>query len=170
MKPWQFDETQQVGVNYHDEREAQAYDEKMRRLRDIPGEVNEIATALGIGPDSVVWDIGTGTGECALGLAARCKQVYATDISEAMLACAKGKLEQRPMANITNAMEVVRQKAGDTVARQTAEHIRDEYSTFDWILEGLLERNGLEVIEKNPMGFLTVYVCRKTVTGVTGEL
>lgn len=28
-------------------------------------------------------------------------------------------------------------------------HVREEYSTFDWIIEGLLERNGFEIREKH---------------------
>ena len=41
-------------------------------------------------------------------------------------------------------------------------HIRDEYSTFGWILEGMLQRAGF-AIEKSssPDGFSTEYFCRK---------
>ena len=28
-------------------------------------------------------------------------------------------------------------------------HVRDEYSTFDWIMDGLLTRTGFEILEKN---------------------
>ena len=28
-------------------------------------------------------------------------------------------------------------------------HVRDEYSTFDWVVDGLLERTGFKILEKN---------------------
>ncbi len=59
------------------------------------------------------------------------------------------------------AVEGVRLEAGDEIARQTVQHIKSEFSTLDWILEGMLERNGLRVIRKDGSGFLTAYVCEK---------
>jgi ubiquinone/menaquinone biosynthesis C-methylase UbiE len=82
---WQYDENVQVGVDYADVTQVQAYDARMRRLRDLPAELESVAGSLAIGPDSVAWDIGTGTGEIALGLALRCRRVYASDVSAAML-------------------------------------------------------------------------------------
>lgn len=59
------------------------------------------------------------------------------------------------------AVEEVRSRAGDEVARQTVQHIRTEFSTLDWILEGLLARSGLAVVERRSQGFLPVYVCQR---------
>lgn len=52
--------------------------------------------------------------------------------------------------------------AGETIRREMETHIRDEHSTFDWILEGMLTRAGF-VTEKRETrdGFVTEYVCRK---------
>ncbi|MBW2622489.1 MAG: class I SAM-dependent methyltransferase [Deltaproteobacteria bacterium] len=41
-------------------------------------------------------------------------------------------------------------------------HIRDEYSTFDWIMEGLLDRAGFTILEANYLDeFLVQYRCVK---------
>ena len=45
---------------------------------------------------------------------------------------------------------------------ETKVHIRDEYTTFDWILQGLIERTGFH-IEKSNTGdnLANEYFCRK---------
>ncbi|MDX9980146.1 MAG: class I SAM-dependent methyltransferase, partial [Lentisphaeria bacterium] len=52
-------------------------------------------------------------------------------------------------------------KGGEKMAVATARHIRDEYSTFDWVLEGMLERCGLRVIDRGGDGFLTFFLAGK---------
>jgi ubiquinone/menaquinone biosynthesis C-methylase UbiE len=43
-----------------------------------------------------------------------------------------------------------------------AMHVRDEFSTFTWILEGMLERAGFEILEKKyPAKVRARYICRK---------
>ena len=45
---------------------------------------------------------------------------------------------------------------------ETKGHIRDEYSTFDWILEGLIERAGFNIEKSNTEDSLaSEYYCRK---------
>ena len=58
-------------------------------------------------------------------------------------------------------IEGVRSHAGDEIAEQTVQHIKTEFSTLDWILEGMITRNGLTIVEKREEGFLSVYVCEK---------
>ena len=41
------------------------------------------------------------------------------------------------------------------------QHIKEEFSTLDWMLEGMMTRGGLRIIEKGGQGFLWVYVCEK---------
>lgn len=42
-------------------------------------------------------------------------------------------------------------------------HIKNEYSTFDWIMRGMLERAGLKVEQEKYLdGFICVYFCKKT--------
>ncbi len=36
-----------------------------------------------------------------------------------------------------------------------------EFSTLDWILEGMMERSGLRVIRKDSPSFLRAFVCEK---------
>ena len=228
--PWQYDEIVQVGVDYLNEREVRVYDQNMQRLRNISEETEEIIKVLGVSKESLVWEIGTGTGESAVALSRACKQVYATDVSSTMLQYAGNKAEKNQIANITfemggflsgfhppfpvdsiisqfalhhlpdfwknRALSIIadrlkpkgrfylrdvvfpsdrddydqffsdlitetRVRAGDKMAQETILHIKEEYSTLDWILEGLIERNGLKIIKKDVHGFLMVYVCEK---------
>lgn len=228
--PWQYDETIQIGTDYCDPTEVAAYDRRMQLLRDIPAEVTAIIKALSLANDASVWEIGTGTGECALTLAASVKQVYATDVSPTMLEYARRKAEQRRIGNVTfdsggflsgfrppypvdavvtqlslhhlpdfwkaraltmiagclrphgrlylrdvvfpstitdydsyfrTVTDGIRSQAGDDVAMQTMHHIKTEFSTFDWILEGMIARSGLRLVDKEDKGFLSVYVCEK---------
>lgn len=228
--PWQYDETIQVGTNYRNQDEVSAYDDRMQMLRNIDTEVRDIRAALGLTMESTVWEIGTGTGECALALAHSVTHVYATDISVTMLEYAQRKASQHGVGNITFAaggflsgfrpkhpvngvvtqlalhhlpdfwksqalvgianslhprgrlylrdvvfpsatdnygaffekvIDDVRSHAGDEVAQQTVQHIKTEFSTLDWILEGLIARSGLKIVDKDCHGFLSVYVCEK---------
>lgn len=230
LTPWQYDETTQVGTDYQNEDEVRNYDIHMQKLRDIEAEAREIGIALEISNNSTLWEIGTGTGECALALAANAKHIYATDISPTILSYASLKAEKRQINNVTfknggflsgfqpkeqvdgiisqlalhhlpdfwkasafntiakklkpngrlylrdvvfspgtsdndeffqAVIEGIRSQAGEEVAQQTIQHIKAEFSTFDWILEGMIARSGLELIEKNNNGFLSVYVCKK---------
>jgi len=53
--------------------------------------------------------------------------------------------------------------AGKAFKAEVETHIRDEFSTFSWIMEGMLEKAGF-AIEKSrtPDGFVTEYFCKKT--------
>ncbi|NLI14500.1 MAG: class I SAM-dependent methyltransferase [Peptococcaceae bacterium] len=42
----------------------------------------------------------------------------------------------------------IREKAGRSMAEETVIHIRDEYSTFDWIIDGMIERAGFKTEQK----------------------
>ncbi len=46
---------------------------------------------------------------------------------------------------------------------EIAEHVRDENSTFTWLLEPMIERAGLEIVDAtySPDGMLAQYLCRK---------
>jgi cyclopropane fatty-acyl-phospholipid synthase-like methyltransferase len=59
-------------------------------------------------------------------------------------------------------MASIRQNVGDELAVETAIHVRDEYSTYDWIMEGLLRRAGFQIDEaRYDQGFQTTYICTK---------
>ena len=55
------------------------------------------------------------------------------------------------------------QAVGSEFSSEAKTHIRDEYSTFGWIMRGMLERAGFTV-EKSRVsnGVITEYACRKT--------
>lgn len=61
--------------------------------------------------------------------------------------------------------EFLRQAAGDfndAFVEEIKIHIREEYSTFDWILQGMLERAGFTIEQYTRKDFLlSEYVCRK---------
>lgn len=90
-----FNERLHPGVDFADSREVEIYDSYMQKLRNIGPEVEKIRTAVGLKADDTVLDIGTGTGEMALGLAEYCKQVIAVDVSAAMLKYAAEKAGRR---------------------------------------------------------------------------
>lgn len=228
--PWQYDERIQIGTDYADQKEVALYDERMQTLRDLSSETVDIERALALSGNETLWEIGAGTGECALTLATRVKQIYATDVSPAMLAYAHHKAEERGVKNVTFAeggflfgfrppqevdgvftqlalhhlpdfwksralagiadclrpkgrlylrdvvfpsapkdydsffkdlIDSIRSRAGKEVAEQTIQHIKSEYSTLDWILEGMIVHSGLRIVEKDCNGFLSVYVCEK---------
>ena len=42
----------------------------------------------------------------------------------------------------------MREKAGNAMAEEIVIHIRDEYSTFDWVMDGMIERAGFRIEQK----------------------
>jgi len=46
---------------------------------------------------------------------------------------------------------------------ELAEHVRDEHSTFTWLLEPMIERAGFDMIDANysASGVFARYLCRK---------
>ena len=230
QNPWLYDERRQVGTDYADEARVRDYDAGMQRLRNISQEVAIVAQALSLSSGATVWEIGCGTGELALGLAAQCRHVYATDVSPAMIAFAQQKAVERGVENVTfeeggflsgvvppepvdgivsqltlhhlpdlwkltalrraarylkpngklylrdviypsgvpdydayfaGLLAGVRREGGDELATQTIAHIRDEYSTFAWVIEEMLRQAGFAVQEKLAERFTTAYTCIK---------
>ena len=59
-------------------------------------------------------------------------------------------------------LDDLRKNASASIAGNFAKHIRDEFSTFPWVMEGLLERAGFEIVDiEHNKGYLTEYLCRK---------
>jgi ubiquinone/menaquinone biosynthesis C-methylase UbiE len=55
--------------------------------------------------------------------------------------------------------------AGQSMARETAIHVREEFSTWDWIMKGILERAGFQVEEDfEVVPNMRAYVCSKVET------
>ncbi len=56
----------------------------------------------------------------------------------------------------------IKLRAGEQMAEEAVVHIRDEHSTFDWVLEGMLERAGFHQEEKiSAPGFGITYICER---------
>ncbi|MBN2326689.1 MAG: methyltransferase domain-containing protein [Candidatus Omnitrophica bacterium] len=54
------------------------------------------------------------------------------------------------------------ESAGEAFIREIETHIRDEFSTFHWILAGMIERAGFAIEKhKSDDAFLAEYACRK---------
>lgn len=225
---WQWDEAQQIGTDYENVAEVEAYDRKMRELRDVGAENRRIVKMLELPPGAHVLEIGTGTGAFASDVALVCAKVTAIDISPVMLQYAEQRVRESGVVNITfqtggflthqagaatydavvsglalhhlpdvwkavalqriytwlkpggrlSLRDVVFDWSGgepgsyfDRIAgpdlpeapRQAlVRHIRQEYSTLAWIMEGLLTRAGFEILDQHRDGaFLREYLCRK---------
>jgi putative AdoMet-dependent methyltransferase len=98
--PWQYNDMKQVGVDYSRISEVEAYDGQMAKLRDVKRETENVIKSLGIGPDDLVVEFGTGTGGLCLEVAKHCKRVIGIDVSDKMLEYAKEKMRQRGIVNI----------------------------------------------------------------------
>jgi ubiquinone/menaquinone biosynthesis C-methylase UbiE len=229
---WQYDEMEHHGVDYADYSVVAKYDENHIRFRDYKKSAEEIISALGLGLEHTVIDMGCGTGAFVLHAAPRCKKVYAVDISATMLEYLKKKAAKDNLNNIeyhqagfltyehtdelvdavvsvavlhhlpdfwklvglSRVADMVKpggrmclfdvvypfnvreHKAafdqwissteanlGKEFANETVIHIRDEYSTFDWILEGMLERSGFSINEQRTLEAVpgTTYICTR---------
>lgn len=227
---WYYDEFKQIGVDYTDFEEVQAYDLRMRKSRDTEYEANCIRELLKIKDTDLILEIGTGTGELALRFSAYCRKVVAIDVSKTMISFAKMKAESQKKTNIhfCNAgfltyenydepfdvivtqlalhhlpdywkmialkriYEMLKEggkfylrdvvfpslvqdydsyfnkiitdlkiSAGDEIAEETEIHIREEFSTLDWIMEGLLKSAGFYIESVECDGFMAGYLCKK---------
>jgi putative AdoMet-dependent methyltransferase len=100
MESWHYDESRQVGLDFTSGEEVQAYDEKYKSLRNFDDEANFIAQSIRLTPESLILEIGIGTGEHAIRLARKCKKVIACDVSNAMLNYARKKADNLGIKNI----------------------------------------------------------------------
>jgi putative AdoMet-dependent methyltransferase len=227
---WYYDEFKQIGVNYTDLEEVQAYDLRMQKLRDTEHEANRIRELLKIKNTDLILEIGTGTGELALRFSAYCRKVVAIDISKTMISFAKMKAESQKKTNIhffnagfltyknyDDPFDVIvsqlalhhlpdywkmialkrvygmlkeggkfylrdvvfpslvrnydsyfdeiitdlKISSGDEIAEEMEIHIREEFSTLDWIMEGLLKSTGFCIESVECDGFMAGYICKK---------
>lgn len=88
MPAWTYDEFAQLGLDFTDPAEVEAYD---RRQGDRDGANARLLQALGVGPGHVVVDLGTGTGSLAIAAARLEAKVHAVDVSRPMLERARAK-------------------------------------------------------------------------------
>jgi putative AdoMet-dependent methyltransferase len=226
---WQYHEPDHPGADF--DAIAEVYDQNMKKVRDVQGEIEELLDFLDLKDDHTVLEIGTGTGEFALAAARCCARVYAVDLSSGMLKYVKKKAVLRDIENINFVQAgfltyehqgdpvdaVVTQialhhlpdfwkqiallriadllknggkfclrdvvysfeiseyedyfkkffaqasvKGGDKYALLMSDHVKNEYSTLDWIMQGIIERAGLDVLQTDhKYGFFGLYLCTK---------
>lgn len=225
---WQWNEMQQVGTDYTDLAQVEAYDERMGTFRDVDDENQEILGLLDLPEGAAVVEIGCGTGRFARAAAAAGLAVTAVDVSAVMLEYVKHKVsaeELPPIAtqhagfltmdlpagsldaavsgaalhhlpdlwklvalrNICRALkpggqfilrDVVFSLSEDEppeasferfsaafpdMRKEAARHVAQEFSTYDWIMEGLLMRAGFELCAKErPTESFMAYHCRRS--------
>lgn len=229
---WLFEESTQVGVDYTNEQLVADYDEQHEGFRDFEQEAQKIASALGLSKDSIVLDIGCGTGGLTTHLAQTCKHVYAVDVSEAMIAVLTGKISRQGLNNVSPVqsgfltyshkgespdaivasitlhhlpdfwkqialcrlydllkpggrmfladvvfgfdprtyretietwLDGMQDLAGPKMAEETVVHVRDEFSTWEWIMTGMLERAGFQIDDTfEIMPQMRAYVCSRS--------
>jgi putative AdoMet-dependent methyltransferase len=227
---WFYDEFKYSGVDYTDTAQVAVYDTRHQRFRDYQKFSEAVMAGLDLGRDATVVDLGVGTGAFTLYAAPYYQTVYAVDVSDAMLAYTRQKVEAAGLDNVVfckggfltyqhqgepvdavvssavlhhlpdawkwagllNVADTLKPggrfylfdvvfpttreytacfdgwvkgfvtQVGQEFANEIETHIRDEYSTFDWIMEGLLRRAGFQidsVTYDNGLG--ATYLCTK---------
>ena len=226
---WLLDEVASAGRENLDAAHVGRYDGK--EDGDAAEEV-ALLRRLGLGPRSVVVDLGAGTGQFTLAVAPHCARVVAVDVSPVMLELLRAKVAAAALAGVEvvqagfltyehagapadlvysryalhhlpdawKAVALARLRRvlrpggvlrlwdvvydfapGDAEARLEAwcatggdgvvgewsraeleEHVRDEHSTFTWLLEPMIRRAGFEVEEHQHSedGIFARYVLR----------
>lgn len=228
---WLWNEMQQVGTDYNDLSEVEAYDKRMETFRDIDAENREMLSILELPGNANVLEIGCGTGRFSRSAAAAGMRATAIDVSKIMLDYVRQKVEEESLPAIEtqnagfltmdlpeNGFDAVVSGAAlhhlpdawkfvallniarllkpggrfilrDVVfslnekespemcferfvsgfpqmRKEAARHVASEYSTYDWIMEGLLTRAGFDIISTDhPGDSFIVYNCRKSQSG-----
>ena len=82
-------------------------------------------------------------------------------LSDVVYSFAPAEAEQRIDAWITETMSA--DVEGGWTRAELAEHVRDEHSTFTWLLEPMIERAGLEITDADysASGVFARYLCTK---------
>ncbi len=62
---------------------------------------------------------------------------------------------------INGMIEDLRCAAGESMAHETFIHVKDEFSTYDWIMDALFEKTGFSIDSKIMEGNFLTYICSK---------
>lgn len=98
MRNWWLDELAHAGEEHLDAAYVAGYE---RKAGYDPTEDIEALRQHGFGTDSVIVDLGAGTGVFAIAAAAVCQRVVAVDVSPAMTAVLRARLAQLGADNVT---------------------------------------------------------------------
>ena len=70
--------------------------------------------------------------------------------------------ESNALENIAAFVDKLATAGGTLLKEDTERHFRDEYSTYDWVMDGLLTRAGFTIKSKRiDDGILGTYICTK---------
>ena len=59
-------------------------------------------------------------------------------------------------------IKAVKTMADSQLAQEAVIHVKNEFSTYDWIMEGIIRRSGFQIDSAEyGNGFQTTYVCTK---------
>jgi putative AdoMet-dependent methyltransferase len=228
---WRFDEMKSCGAKFNNKFCAYRYDKLHGRFRDYKRESEEIMSLLALEPHNTVMDMGCGTGAFTIHAASYFKKVYAVDISQAMLKCARKKAAGAGLDNIEfchggfltykhpaepvdaivsvlvlhhlpdfwklvalrrlgqmlrvggklylfdvvysfdfanyepcckRFIKSLVDRTGDEMKSAMESHLSQEYSTFGWIIEDMLEKAGFEIDKADYKDdFFAAYLCTK---------
>jgi putative AdoMet-dependent methyltransferase len=227
LPDWHWNEMQQIGTDYNDLTEVEAYDERMATFRDVDEENRRMLETLNLPGGSAVLEIGCGTGRLVRAAATAGFRASAVDVSALMLKYAERKALAEGMSEIVlkragfltmdfpdehfdavvsgialhhlpdawkyvalrNVARVLKPE-GQLLLRdvvfapkaeespevcferfcsaipnrreEVARHVAAEYSTYDWIMEGLITRSGFDILSVvSPAESFRIYHCRK---------
>jgi ubiquinone/menaquinone biosynthesis C-methylase UbiE len=232
MKPWWLDERSHAGAEHLDERYVSGYD---RKAGFDPTEDLDVLQRHGLASDSVVVDLGAGTGGFALAVAGLCRHVVAVDVSPAMTAAIRGRVTELGLDNVSvvdggflsyehhgqpadviftrNALHqlpdfwkaialdrmasmlrpggilrlrdlvydfapaeadvrieawmsgAVTDPSIGWTADELAEHVRGEFSTYSWVLEGMLDKTSFDIVDRTfRRSAYGTYTCKRRST------
>jgi hypothetical protein len=172
------DELELAGAEHLDPAYVAGYDRKAAfAATDDLAELRK----LGLDSEATLVDLGAGTGTLAFAAAAVCRRVVAVDVSPAMVAAMQARpgienvevveaglvyaCEPHELGEVVSAWVaggVDRPEDGWTRAERE-QHVREEFSTFSWLLESMLERTGFETERAEFRSRIYAdYVCRLT--------
>ncbi|HYY27893.1 MAG TPA: class I SAM-dependent methyltransferase [Chthoniobacterales bacterium] len=98
MKEWWLDEAAYAGQEHLDASYVAGYE---RKAGFDPSDDLDVLRRHGFGSDSILLDLGAGTGVFAIAAARYCRQVIAVDLSPAMTAVLRTRIENLRIDNLT---------------------------------------------------------------------
>lgn len=98
MPDWWLDERAHAGDEHLDPAYVDAYD---RKSGFDPKDDVDTVRRLGLTASSVVVDMGAGTGAFAVGVAQFCREVIAVDVSPAMIAALRARVDRAGLDNVS---------------------------------------------------------------------